>query len=153
MAAHNKPLQTASSGTFAPQHFNRDTDNYEYSEGKNGALFVAFKSSHEEFVFIDKSSTAGIKDYTVLDEKTINIPFISSDPVGTKSTLSAFLVDSSGNEYQKQGIRQSGVMDIVDIVNTGEVVTYSKPAGFMLRIKWQKPTGAGTVSAKAVIVQ
>ncbi|WP_211746438.1 hypothetical protein [Paenibacillus sp. Marseille-Q4541] len=101
--------------------------------------------AQEEFVFANAVTTAGSKQYTAAGKKDVVITFL-----GPGSAIFTAKLISYGVALPIQGVRKTGVIDIVDTAKSGEMVEFEKPAGSILEISWTAPTG-GAVSAKATV--
>lgn len=145
MPAVNKQLKKAGDSQVAPQHYNAKTDDYEYTQGEDGALFFKLKESLESFTFADAVTAAGSRTYTGVGEKKITVTLLGPGV----ATFTAKLV-SQGSKFEVQGFRETGQFGLVNTGVPGEIITFEKPAGIDLELSWTASTG-GAVSAKAVI--
>ncbi|WP_429368688.1 hypothetical protein [Paenibacillus sp. DS2015] len=150
MPGSNKELKKTKTGSVAPQFFNPDTDDYEYAQGKDGASFVSIKKdAHETITLINALAVAGNGEYAAVTAKSITVEFYGS-AVGTTATFSFYLVGLSGTKRVFAGIRKTVSIEQVTTAVVGDIVSFSVPAGYKLRIENTVAVG-GTVTAKGTV--
>lgn len=145
MPAVNKQLKKAGDSQVAPQHYNAKTDDYEYTQGEDGALFFKLKESLESFTFADAVSTSGSKTYSGTGKKTITVTLDKSTEA-TDATFTFWFI-SGGKKFSVQGLRLTGEMDVVTTGKPGEIISFEKPAGIIFELQWTAPTGGGNITA------
>ncbi|MBD7967750.1 hypothetical protein [Paenibacillus gallinarum] len=154
MPAVNKALKKAANNQLAPQHFNSKTDEYEYSQGENGASFVTIKNSVSDVTLQNAITTVGNGNDFVAVDGNCTLTF---EVVGTSAsrTIVFELAGPSGVYMPHTAFNileptKFGTQTIGGSNTAPEIWKVEVPAGFSFRARVSAIAGGNvTIKGKA----